>query len=265
MPRPSPSLQKRTGLVCMVGHTRRFNPSHQWIHRRIAAGEMNVQQMDVQTYFFRRTQHERARAAALLDGSPAVASRRAHRGPVPLPGAFGDRARQRRAGADPPGRSASRWTCRSSCRRPAAPSARCRCRSTTTGRWARSSATSATTAPTSRATTSSSTARTTPSTCRRWTSRSTASSCRTASSFAAIRERSRTELERGAGAAVLPHPRTNWRQQLMPLTQPPFRADHVGSLLRPPELTRARAEHKAGPHRCRRRCARPKTMRFATS
>ncbi|HEX3411323.1 MAG TPA: 5-methyltetrahydropteroyltriglutamate--homocysteine S-methyltransferase, partial [Stellaceae bacterium] len=27
---------------------------------------------------------------------------------------------------------------------------------------------------------------------------------------------------------------------------PPFRADHVGSLLRPPELLRARAEHAAG-------------------
>ena len=48
-------LAQRTGLVCMVGHTRRFNPSHQWIHRRIVAGEIAVQQMDVQTYFFRRT------------------------------------------------------------------------------------------------------------------------------------------------------------------------------------------------------------------
>ncbi|MGI9594596.1 MAG: Gfo/Idh/MocA family oxidoreductase [Acidimicrobiales bacterium] len=45
----------RTGLVAMVGHTRRFNPSHQWIHQRIGAGEFNIQQMDVQTYFFRRT------------------------------------------------------------------------------------------------------------------------------------------------------------------------------------------------------------------
>jgi 5-methyltetrahydropteroyltriglutamate--homocysteine methyltransferase len=27
---------------------------------------------------------------------------------------------------------------------------------------------------------------------------------------------------------------------------PPFRADHVGSLFRPPELLRARAEHQAG-------------------
>ena len=46
--------QAETGLVCMVGHTRRFNPSHQYVHERIKAGEFNVQQMDVQTYFFRR-------------------------------------------------------------------------------------------------------------------------------------------------------------------------------------------------------------------
>ncbi|MEO7010541.1 MAG: Gfo/Idh/MocA family oxidoreductase, partial [Caldimonas sp.] len=49
------ALQKRTGLVAMVGHTRRFNPSHQWVHKKIAAGEFNIQQMDVQTYFFRRS------------------------------------------------------------------------------------------------------------------------------------------------------------------------------------------------------------------
>lgn len=48
-------VQKKTGLVCMVGHTRRFNPSHQWIHRRIKKGELRIQQMDVQTYFFRRS------------------------------------------------------------------------------------------------------------------------------------------------------------------------------------------------------------------
>lgn len=48
------NVQKETGLVCMVGHTRRFNPSHQWVHNKITAGELNVQQMDVQTYFFRR-------------------------------------------------------------------------------------------------------------------------------------------------------------------------------------------------------------------
>ena len=47
--------QKKTGVVAMAGHTRRFNPSHQWIHNKITAGELNIQQMDVQTYFFRRT------------------------------------------------------------------------------------------------------------------------------------------------------------------------------------------------------------------
>ncbi len=47
--------QKETGLTAMSGQVRRFNPSHQWIHNKIKAGELNVQQMDVQTYFFRRT------------------------------------------------------------------------------------------------------------------------------------------------------------------------------------------------------------------
>ena len=47
-------VQQDTGLVCMVGHTRRFNPSHQWIHQRVVNGDLNLQQMDVQTYFFRR-------------------------------------------------------------------------------------------------------------------------------------------------------------------------------------------------------------------
>lgn len=46
--------QQQTGLVAMAGHVRRFNPSHQWIHRRISDGEISIQQMDVQTYFFRR-------------------------------------------------------------------------------------------------------------------------------------------------------------------------------------------------------------------
>jgi 2-hydroxy-4-carboxymuconate semialdehyde hemiacetal dehydrogenase len=49
------SKQQETGLVCMVGHTRRFNPSHQYVHNKIVGGEFNVQQMDVQTYFFRRS------------------------------------------------------------------------------------------------------------------------------------------------------------------------------------------------------------------
>ncbi len=49
------AAQQRTGLVAMAGHTRRFNPSHQWLHNKIRAGEFNIQQMDVQTYFWRRT------------------------------------------------------------------------------------------------------------------------------------------------------------------------------------------------------------------
>jgi 2-hydroxy-4-carboxymuconate semialdehyde hemiacetal dehydrogenase len=48
-------LQMQQGLIAMVGHTRRFNPSHQWVHQRITSGLYNIQQMDVQTYFFRRT------------------------------------------------------------------------------------------------------------------------------------------------------------------------------------------------------------------
>jgi 2-hydroxy-4-carboxymuconate semialdehyde hemiacetal dehydrogenase len=49
------ALAKSSGLVAMCGHTRRFNPSHQFVHKEIAAGRFNIQQMDVQTYFFRRT------------------------------------------------------------------------------------------------------------------------------------------------------------------------------------------------------------------
>jgi 2-hydroxy-4-carboxymuconate semialdehyde hemiacetal dehydrogenase len=48
-------MQESTGLVAMCGHTRRFNPSHQYVRNKIVAGEFNIQQMDVQTYFFRRT------------------------------------------------------------------------------------------------------------------------------------------------------------------------------------------------------------------
>jgi 2-hydroxy-4-carboxymuconate semialdehyde hemiacetal dehydrogenase len=47
--------QKETGLIAMAGHTRRFNPSHQWIQKRVKSGDFKVQQMNVQTYFFRRT------------------------------------------------------------------------------------------------------------------------------------------------------------------------------------------------------------------
>ena len=47
--------QQKTGLVAMCGHTRRFNPSHQYVNQKIRAGQFNIQQLDVQTYFFRRT------------------------------------------------------------------------------------------------------------------------------------------------------------------------------------------------------------------
>ena len=47
-------VQQETGLVAMVDHVRRFNPSHQWIHNKIKSGELQLQQLDVQTYFFRR-------------------------------------------------------------------------------------------------------------------------------------------------------------------------------------------------------------------
>ena len=48
-------IQQETGVIAMGGHVRRFNPSHQWVHRRIQKGELKIQQMDVQTYFFRRS------------------------------------------------------------------------------------------------------------------------------------------------------------------------------------------------------------------
>jgi 2-hydroxy-4-carboxymuconate semialdehyde hemiacetal dehydrogenase len=49
------NTQKETGVVAMAGHTRRFNPSHQWVHNKIVAGELKLQQLKAETYFFRRT------------------------------------------------------------------------------------------------------------------------------------------------------------------------------------------------------------------
>jgi len=46
-------IAKETGVIAMGGHVRRFNPSHQYVHKKIKAGELKIQQMDVQTYFFR--------------------------------------------------------------------------------------------------------------------------------------------------------------------------------------------------------------------
>jgi 2-hydroxy-4-carboxymuconate semialdehyde hemiacetal dehydrogenase len=48
------ATQKATGKIAMAGHTRRFNPSHQWVHKRIKAGELKLQHLVVQTFFFRR-------------------------------------------------------------------------------------------------------------------------------------------------------------------------------------------------------------------
>ena len=47
-------IARETGVTAMGGHVRRFNPSHQYVHKKIVAGELKIQQMDVQTYFFRR-------------------------------------------------------------------------------------------------------------------------------------------------------------------------------------------------------------------
>ena len=51
-------LQKQTKLVAMCGHTFAANSNRQplqWVHRKIVGGEFNIQQMDVQTFFFRRS------------------------------------------------------------------------------------------------------------------------------------------------------------------------------------------------------------------
>jgi 2-hydroxy-4-carboxymuconate semialdehyde hemiacetal dehydrogenase len=48
-------VQEETGVTAMVCHTRRFNPSHQWVHNRIVSGELTLQHLVVQTFFFRRT------------------------------------------------------------------------------------------------------------------------------------------------------------------------------------------------------------------
>jgi len=181
--------QKRTGLVCMVGHTRRFNPSHQWVHRRIAARELSIQQMDVQTYFFRRTNtnalgqprswtdhllwHHAAHTVDLFQYQTGeeVTIARAIEGPHhPVLGIAMDMSIQLKA----------------------AGGAICTL-SIMTVLWVRSFAISATTVLTLPATTTCSTARRSPSTCPAWTSRRTASSCRTANSSAqSVTDASRT-------------------------------------------------------------------------
>ena len=102
--------------------------SHQWVHKKIVAGEFNIQQMDVQTYFFRRTQHERAGPAAQLDRPPAVAPRRAHGRPVRLPGRRADRAGQRGRRARSIPTLGIAMDMRIQLKAATARSARCRCR-----------------------------------------------------------------------------------------------------------------------------------------
>ena len=94
-------IAKETGVTAMGGHVRRFNPSHQWVHKQIVKGELKIQQMDVQTYFFRRKNINAAGHAAQLDRSPALAPRRPHRRSVPVSGRREYFRLLRRAGPDP--------------------------------------------------------------------------------------------------------------------------------------------------------------------
>ncbi len=95
-------IAKETGVTAMGGHVRRFNPSHQYIHKKIVKGELKIQQMDVQTYFFRQKEHQRGRQCAQLDRPSALASRRPHHRPVPISGRRKHLRLLRGAGADPP-------------------------------------------------------------------------------------------------------------------------------------------------------------------
>ena len=135
------ALQKRTGWSRCAA-TRRFNPSHQWVHRKIAAGEFNIQQMDVQTYFFRRT-NMNALGQPRSWTDHLLWHHAAHRGPVRLPVRRADRAPRTRSGPDPPGarhRDGHVDPAQGRERR----DLHAELSSTTTGRWAPSSATSAT-------------------------------------------------------------------------------------------------------------------------
>ena len=94
-------IAKETGVIAMGGHVRRFNPSHQWIHKRIRKGELAIQQMDVQTYLLPPQEHQRRRQSAQLDRPSALAPRRPHDRPVPVPGRRDHLRLLCGAGADP--------------------------------------------------------------------------------------------------------------------------------------------------------------------
>ena len=139
------AAQERTGVVGMVGHVRRFNPSHQYIKNRIDAGEFNIQQMDAQTYFFRRSNlnakgEPRSWTDHLLwhHACHTIDLFMYQTGEIPSE-VFG-----LQGPAHPDLGIAMDMTI--GMKTPAASSARCHCRSTTTVRWAASSATSVTAA-----------------------------------------------------------------------------------------------------------------------
>ena len=93
---------RTSGKVAMCGHTRRFNPSHQWVRQRILKRRAQHPADERADLLLPAHEHERARPAAQLDRPPAVAPRRAHRRPVRLPGAQPDREGERDPGPDPP-------------------------------------------------------------------------------------------------------------------------------------------------------------------
>ena len=107
-------IAKETGVTAMGGHVRRFNPSHQYIHKKIKAGELKIQQMDVQTYFFRRKNINAAGNRAELDRPSALAPRRPHHRPVPVPGAARTSPTATRCRGRSIRSSTSRWTWASS-------------------------------------------------------------------------------------------------------------------------------------------------------
>ena len=103
-------IAKETGVIAMGGHVRRFNPSHQWVHKRIQNGELKVQQMDVQTHFFRRKEHQcgrqwRAAGPIICSGitPPTPSTCSSIRRAKPLPTVMRCRARSIRS-------STSRWS-----------------------------------------------------------------------------------------------------------------------------------------------------------
>ncbi len=97
------ALQKQTGLVAMCGHTRRFNPSHQYVQSADHGRQVQHPADGCADLLLPPHQHQRAGPGAQLDRPPAVAPRGAHCGPVCLPGQQPDRSGQRHPGPDPPG------------------------------------------------------------------------------------------------------------------------------------------------------------------